>query len=83
MGLNIKNERVHAMARQAAARAGLTQTGAIEAALSHYLADLDRAAEEHERRLHELLNLFDEQLSEADRAALRRDDLYDDSGLPR
>ena len=34
MGLNIQNERVHALARQAAAATGRTQTGAIELALA-------------------------------------------------
>lgn len=37
MGLNIKNERVHALARQAAAATGRTQTGAIELALEELL----------------------------------------------
>lgn len=38
MGLNIKNERVHALAREAAEVTGKTQTGAIEEALVHLLA---------------------------------------------
>lgn len=40
MGLNIKNERVHALAREAALLAGTTQTGAIEVALERYLAEM-------------------------------------------
>jgi antitoxin VapB len=39
MGLNIKNERVHALARQAARLTGKTQTGAIEEALERLLRD--------------------------------------------
>ncbi len=39
MSLNIKNERVHRLARQAAAVTGKTQTGVIEEALEGLLAD--------------------------------------------
>lgn len=39
MGLNIKNARVHELARQAAAVTGKTQTGVIEEALERLLAD--------------------------------------------
>ncbi len=38
MGLNIKNERVHELARQAATVTGKSQTGAIEEALERLLA---------------------------------------------
>lgn len=46
MGLSIKNERVDALAREAAALTGLTQTGAIEEALIRLLQayDVDPAA---------------------------------------
>ncbi len=40
MSLNIKNDRVHALAREAARRSGKSQTGAIEEALERYLAQL-------------------------------------------
>ena len=36
MSLNIKNEHVHQLARDAAARTGLSQTGVIEEALRLY-----------------------------------------------
>ena len=49
MGLNIKNERVHELARQAAAATGKTQTDAIEEALTRLLADYD--IDPDERRL--------------------------------
>lgn len=39
MGLNIKNERVHALAREAARLTGQSQTSAIEEALTRLLAD--------------------------------------------
>lgn len=86
MGLNIKNERVHELARQAARRTGATQTSAIEAALVSYLATLDAPTESEERqeRLTSLLRMIDARLTNADRAAIRRDlkNLYDDHGLP-
>jgi antitoxin VapB len=48
MGLNIKNERVHALAREAARVTGKNQTGAIEEALElllrSYGADPGQAA---------------------------------------
>lgn len=52
MGLNIKNERVCALARDVAQRTGQTQTGAIESALEAYLRDLlaqDEALREQRR----------------------------------
>lgn len=44
MGLNIKNERVHELARRAAKCTGRTQTGAIELALERLLAEYEDAA---------------------------------------
>jgi antitoxin VapB len=41
MGLNIKNERVHRLAREAARVTGRTQTGAIEEALVKLLREYD------------------------------------------
>ena len=40
MSLNIKNPRVHQLAREAAQRTGLTQTGAIELALERLLTEV-------------------------------------------
>lgn len=59
MGLNIKNDRVHAMAREAARVTGLSQTGAIEAALERLLAEYgaDPAAAEKQRRLEVLRSI--------------------------
>jgi antitoxin VapB len=44
VSLNIKNERVHALAREVATRTGHSQTSAVEIALERYLADLTREA---------------------------------------
>lgn len=49
MSLNIKNERVHALAREAARKTGKTQTGVIEEALNRLLADLGADPEETDR----------------------------------
>jgi antitoxin VapB len=85
MGLNIKNERVHRLAREAAATSGYSQTRAIEEALKRYLAELgavprrasSQAAVEH------ILADLDRRLTDEARAALTCEDLYDDAGLPR
>lgn len=95
MGLNIKNERVCALAREVAARSGQTQTGAIESALEAYLRRLlesdekDRQRRETERdtRLRQILELV-ESLPDPDPGAPSveeiMDELYDPAtGVPR
>ena len=87
--MNIKNERVHELARQAAARSGRSQTSVIEEALVRYLAELDASSESTEARrrdaIDRVLAKLDERLTDRDRETLLRagDELYDDSGLPR
>jgi antitoxin VapB len=49
MGLNIKNERVCALAKRVAAESGQTQTAAIESALERYLEMLLADTEEAQR----------------------------------
>ena len=86
MGLNIKNERVHQLVREAAQRTGLPQTSVIEEALNHYLRDLDEERSAARRRVDEILAVFDARLSDQDRAEMTElmDDLYaDETGLPR
>jgi len=90
MSLNIKNERVHELARRAAALTGKTQTGAIQEALERLLAERgpDPAADSEEARQRRIDLLWSEitaQTTDAERARTRRtmDELYDDSGLPR
>jgi antitoxin VapB len=85
MGLNIKNERVHELAREAASRTGLSQTSVIETALLQYLRSLDDDKDAKRRRVDEILAMFDARLTDEDRAAMGRDldDLYDEAGLPR
>ena len=90
MSLNIKNERVHELARRAAALTGKTQTGAIQEALERLIAErsADPGADPEEvrqRRIDLLWSEITADTSDADRARTRRtmDELYDDSGLPR
>ncbi|MCW4355927.1 type II toxin-antitoxin system VapB family antitoxin [Hoyosella sp. YIM 151337] len=86
MGLNIKNERVHALAREAAARTGRSQTSVIEEALRLLLERLgdedEHAARGKVQRIDVILQDIDARLSDQDREMLITDDLYDQSGLP-
>lgn len=85
MGLNIKNERVHDLAREAARVTGRTQTGAIEAALELLLAeyDADPARVERARRL-DVIRRVRLAWDPAPGGVLDEvDELYDaDTGLP-
>jgi antitoxin VapB len=86
MSLNIKNERVHQLARDAAQRTGLSQTSVIEAALLEYLRRLDDEQGAKRRRVDEILAIFDARLTDEDRAEMKAfmNDMYDDeTGLPR
>lgn len=77
MSLNIKNPRVHDLARQAAARTGMSQTSVIELALERLLSSLPSADDELDRLIRDL------QIHIAQGGPLRTDDLYDERGLPR
>ena len=87
MSLNIKNEHVHELAREAARRTGKSQTSVIEEALEKFLADLDYSPEAVEERAAHLLAIaadFRSRLTPEDRERLTPDWLYDDeTGLPR
>ncbi|CAM4088220.1 type II toxin-antitoxin system VapB family antitoxin [Nocardia ninae] len=82
MGLNIKNEKVHALVREAAERTGMSQTSVVEEALKRMLKELD--AEQH-TRLEELRMIAADIhaiMKESGYEPLTTDDLYDDEGLP-
>ncbi|MDO5093295.1 MAG: type II toxin-antitoxin system VapB family antitoxin [Propionibacteriaceae bacterium] len=88
MALNIKNERVCLLARQAAQRAGTSQVEALEHALEDFLAKMpgpDNADERRARLLDSALEEFYTSLSEEDRSVIRlaANDMYDPDGLPR
>ena len=89
MSLNIKNERVHAMVRQAAERTGMSQTSVVEEALRMMLKELDEREgkspeSESEDRFNELMAIaaeIHERLTPERRARLTTDDLYDENGM--
>lgn len=84
MSLNIKNERVHALAKRASALTGLTQTSAIERALEQFIANQaqHQTAESRRSAADRIVSDFEAALSDTDRRRLVSDDLYDDAGLP-
>ena len=89
MSLNIKNARVHDLAREAARVTGKSQTGAIQEALERLLAAYD--ADPTDARARAKVDVVSRIVTEyagdpgADRPVLGRvEDLYDEStGLPR
>jgi antitoxin VapB len=89
VSLNIKNQRVHDLAREAARVTGKSQTGAILEALERLLAAYD--ADPAEVRVRAKLDLVTTLVAEyaadpgdEERALRRVEDLYDEStGLPR
>ena len=89
MSLNIKNERVHALAREAARVTGKSQTSVIEEALEKLLAEYgkDPVEAERRRRIDAVNRIVLEYaaLPEAtgDDRIRSEDDLYDpETGLP-
>jgi antitoxin VapB len=89
MSLNIKNPRVHELAREAARVTGKTQTAAIEEALERLLTayDVDPVAARSRAKIDVVTGLVVEYRADPgdDRRTLRVvEDLYDDStGLPQ
>ena len=89
MGLNIKNERVHALAREAARVTGKSQTSAIEEALELLLRErgLEPDGVGARRKVEAVLELaqdYRHDAGDADRVILSVEDLFDDAtGLPR
>jgi antitoxin VapB len=87
MGLNIKNPRVHALAREAARLRGTSQTSAIEEALEMLLRahGADPEAQRVKAKLdtaHRIIESY--RRPPAREPAIRSvEDLYDDAGLPR
>ncbi len=84
MSLNIKNERVHALAREAANRTGQSQTSVVAEALTKLLEDLDRQSKPDERRriACDIAVDFERRLKDLGERELSSDWLYDDRGLP-
>ena len=84
MSLNIKNPRVHELAREAARRFGMSQTSVIEEALVRLLATRAETDDDARRaRVAGILADVDRRITDDRRAVLlRHEDLYDDAGLP-
>ena len=87
MSLNIKNEHVHELAREAARRTGRTQTGAIQLALEKLLeeTDAERQREERAKRIDAVLAEVDAIVTDEMRREIRayEADMYDEDGLPK
>jgi antitoxin VapB len=81
MGMNIKSERAHQMAKRLSRRTGMTVTAVVESALEEKLARLERSmdAEAKYQRIKQFVDALP-----APPPGLTSDhsDLYDDDGLP-
>ena len=86
MALNIKNERVCRLAKQAAELTGRSQVSVLEEALEAYLAQHDARAAAARRleRVNATLARIDARMTDADLAQIQRhmDEMYDENGLP-
>lgn len=89
MGPNIRNERVHELAGQAAAATGKSQTEAVEEALIRLLADYGIGSDEprlmaRTARVHSIVRAYVDTPPGPERAVADVDDLYDEHiWLPR
>jgi antitoxin VapB len=89
MSLNIKNERVHQLAKEAARVTGKSQTGAIKEALERLLRDYgaDPVRAEAARKVDAVRRIVAEYQADPGRSnpgLMTIEDLYDEStGLPR
>jgi antitoxin VapB len=83
MGLNIKNEDVHRLAREVAARTGETMTHAIQTALEERLARLEnKKTIDRKARAARVRAIIDSLPPAPPGATSNHDDLYDEIGLP-
>lgn len=83
MSLNIKNEHVHDLVREAANLTGLSQTRVVEVSVERLLASLQKdRSERREAEISKVIADFDRRLTPQLRARLTTEDLYDASGLP-
>ena len=83
MGLNIKNEEVHRLARELAAQTGETMTHAIQTALEERLARIAaRKEKDIFARRAKVRAILDSLPPVPPGASSNHDDLYDEFGLP-
>lgn len=88
MGLNIKNERAHALVRELAELTHMSQTSAVEDAVRRRIAEIRAGEDALDPAVDEILSIsadFQRSLTDEQRLALRtaHGDLYDAAGLPR
>lgn len=85
MSLNIKNDATHTRVRRLAELTGLSQTAAVDDAVSRRLAELEGAAARRSARIDLVVRRIRVDLTPLERDALRAADadLYDADGLPR
>lgn len=88
MSLNIKNPRVHELARRAAEVIGTTQVGAVEEALVRLLReygnDPERAAIQQRYDLaRQIVFAYSSDPGMTPRDIVTVEDLYDETGLPK
>lgn len=84
MAINIKNEQVCSLVREAAARTGQPQVSVIETAMRRYLEQMRQDNGAVTDRADEILARIDETMTPDDAAAIRSelDSLFDEDGLP-
>lgn len=85
MGMNIKNENTHALARELAALEQATVTDAVSTALREALARRRSAGSSRRDRVMDLLRRMREHLGKTEGLSLHvvSETLYDEHGLPR
>ncbi|SHF81800.1 antitoxin VapB [Jatrophihabitans endophyticus] len=85
MSLNIKNETVHELVREAARRTGRSQTSVVEVALRRYLDELSDHESEQQRdaELDSLVRDMQRRWRDSTEPPFTAEDLYDpETGLP-
>lgn len=85
MGMNIKNEKTHALARELAAIEQATVTDAVSTALREALARRRQAQSSRRERVMQLLARIREHLGKTEGPSLQSvsESLYDEHGLPQ
>ena len=81
MGLNIKSERAHELARELAKETGLSMTAAVEKALENQLLRLYRH-HEREYRFNKIKEIVSRLPPVPPGVTSDHSDLYDEDGLP-
>ncbi len=82
MGLNIKNEDVHRLARELATRTGETMTHAIQTALEERLERLTLTQTNDRKERAARVRAILDSIPHYPGATSNHDDLYDENGLP-